>query len=148
MRRWEKWIDKGKGGFTKKGNLKRASYELVREWVSETWREFSPNLLAKSFEAAGLMLNPDGSEDDKMSSRLQAVVADRMNEVSFSEKEDNQGGIDSESDPDDDNESNQDDNNESNPDDELDTENVLDCDPEDMMDIYDSGDMIDMDIYD
>ena len=65
-RRWEKWMDEGKGGLTKKGNLKKASYEMVCEWVSETWREISTDLLAKSFEASGLMLSPDGSEDDKM----------------------------------------------------------------------------------
>ncbi|CAG8799761.1 29653_t:CDS:1, partial [Gigaspora margarita] len=84
-----------------------------------------------SFEAAGLTLNPDGSEDDKMTSRLQAILANRMNEVVFSEEEDNGP-------------SNQDDaDNESNPNDELDDEhddklygkNVSDDDPKDMMDI-------------
>ena len=128
-------MDEGEGGFTKKGNRKKASYELVSKWVSETWREVSPNLLAKSFEAAGLTLNPDGSKDDKMSSRLQAIVANRMDEVSFSEVEDNQDDVDNESNPDYDDE-------------ELDVENVPDFDPEDMMDIYNSGDMMDMDIYD
>ncbi|CAG8829703.1 909_t:CDS:1, partial [Dentiscutata erythropus] len=59
---------------TKNGNCKKASYEFVCEWVSKTWKEISPNILVRSFEAAGLMLNPDGSENDKMSQRLQAIV--------------------------------------------------------------------------
>lgn len=131
MRRQEKWMDEGEGGFTKKENRKKASYELVSEQVSKTWREISSDLLAKSFEAAGLILNPDGNEDDKMSSRFQAIVTDRMDEVSFSEEEDNES-------------SNQDLDNEPNPDnDELDVESVTDCDPEDLVG-YDSGDMMDL----
>ncbi|CAG8656476.1 12168_t:CDS:2 [Dentiscutata erythropus] len=118
--------DERKGKFTKKRNLKRASYELVYEWVFETWREISIDILNRSFEASGLTLNPDGSEDDKMTSRLQAIIANCLNEVCFSEEEDNES-------------SNQDDvNNKSNPDeldDELYDESVTDDDSEDMMDI-------------
>ena len=112
-------MDEGKGGLTKKGNLKKASYEMVCEWVSETWREISTDLLAKSFEASGLTLSPDGSEDDKMTSRLQAIIANRMNEVCFSEEDNepsNQDGIDSEP----------------NPDNEFDDKSMTDDDPEEM----------------
>ncbi|CAG8674133.1 7418_t:CDS:2, partial [Dentiscutata erythropus] len=117
----------GKGGFTKKGNRKRASYELVCEWVSETWREISTDLLARSFEAAGLTLNPNGSENDKMTGHLRAIIANHMNEVCFSVEEDNEL-------------SNQDDvDNESNPDDEfgdeLYSESATDDDSVDMMNI-------------
>ncbi|CAG8745510.1 13330_t:CDS:2, partial [Racocetra fulgida] len=91
---WEKWMDEEKGGFTKKENCKKASYELVCD----------TDLLARSFEASGLTLNPDGSEDDKMTSRLQAIIANRMNEVYFSMEEDNepanQDNVDNESNPD------------------------------------------------
>ncbi|CAG8798901.1 24757_t:CDS:2 [Dentiscutata erythropus] len=126
-RRWEKWMDEGKGGFTKKENRKKASYELVWEWVSETWREISTDLLARSFEAAGLMLNPNGSEDDKMTSYLRAIIANRINEVCFFEEENNES-------------SNQDSvDNESNLDDEFGDElyskSATDDDSEDMIDI-------------
>ncbi|CAG8627368.1 9882_t:CDS:1, partial [Ambispora leptoticha] len=77
QRRWEEWMDRGKVVLTKKGNHKKASYELVCEWVSETWKEISTNVLVKSFEATGLTLNPDNSENNKMSSRLQAIVENR-----------------------------------------------------------------------
>ncbi|CAG8810825.1 9283_t:CDS:2, partial [Dentiscutata erythropus] len=69
-----------KGGFTKKVNCKRALYELVCEWVSEMWREISTDLLARFFEAAGLTLNSNGSEDEKMTSHFQAIIANYMNE--------------------------------------------------------------------
>ncbi|CAG8647168.1 26117_t:CDS:1, partial [Gigaspora margarita] len=82
----------------------------------------------QSFEATGLILNPDGSEDDKMLSYLQAIVADRINEASFSKEKDNES-------------SNQDLDNEPNPNNnELDIESVMDCNSEDLVG-YDSGDM-------
>ncbi|CAG8709537.1 2440_t:CDS:2 [Dentiscutata erythropus] len=79
--KWEEWMDKGEKKYTKKGNLKKASYKLVYELVSETWREISSNLLIKSFEASGLVLNPDGSEDDMISGRLKAIVENCLNEL-------------------------------------------------------------------
>ncbi|CAG8739164.1 9232_t:CDS:2 [Dentiscutata erythropus] len=85
--RWEKWMDEGKGELTAKGNHKKASYEVVCEWVSETWREISSDILIRSFEASGLTLNPDSSEDFKMSSYLQAIIANCMDEVIFDEEE-------------------------------------------------------------
>ena len=44
-------------------------------------KEISKEVLIKSFVSTGLTLNPDGSEDNKMSHRLQAIVGDRMNEI-------------------------------------------------------------------
>ena len=44
-------------------------------------KEISKEVLIKSFVSTGLTLNPDGSEDNKMSHRLQAIVGDRMNEM-------------------------------------------------------------------
>ncbi|CAG8785957.1 28829_t:CDS:2, partial [Dentiscutata erythropus] len=76
--RWEEWIDKEKVVLTKNGNRKKASYELVSEWVSKTWKEISSNMLVRSFETTGLTLNPDGSEDHKMSDCLRAIVEDRL----------------------------------------------------------------------
>ncbi|CAG8663244.1 10030_t:CDS:2 [Dentiscutata erythropus] len=83
--RWEEWIDKGKVVFTKNGNCKKASYELVSKWVSKTWKEISSNVLVRLFKATGLTLNPDGSEDHKMSDRLRAIVEDRMTELNMNE---------------------------------------------------------------
>ena len=32
---WEEWLDTGRAEFTKSGNRKRASYELIANWVME-----------------------------------------------------------------------------------------------------------------
>ncbi|CAG8773808.1 16650_t:CDS:2, partial [Dentiscutata erythropus] len=64
--------------FTKSGNRKKASYELV----------CNQELLIKSFEASGLTLNPDGSEDTKMSNQLQAIVENRLDDVTIEELDD------------------------------------------------------------
>jgi len=37
-KRWEEWMEKGRKDFTKNGNRKKAPYELVCEWVSQTWK--------------------------------------------------------------------------------------------------------------
>lgn len=35
-KRWDEWMENGKKTYTKKGNQKKAPYELVCNWVSET----------------------------------------------------------------------------------------------------------------
>ena len=80
-KRWEEWMENGKKEFTAKGNRKKASYELVSEWVSQTWKEISKSILVKSFESTGLTLNPDGSEDHKVSHRLQAIIENRITDI-------------------------------------------------------------------
>ncbi|CAG8801200.1 983_t:CDS:1 [Dentiscutata erythropus] len=72
--RWKEWIDKGKVVLTKNENHKKALYELVSKWMSKIWKEISSNVLVRSFKATGLTLNPDGSEDYKMSDRLRAIL--------------------------------------------------------------------------
>ncbi|CAG8539661.1 4234_t:CDS:2 [Dentiscutata erythropus] len=124
--RWEHWIDEGKKVLTKNKNRKKASYELVCEWVSKTWKEISPNILVRSFEVAGLTLNPDGSENDKMSQRLQtivqAVAENQTNELNMNElldalpEDENESVIDVENQTD----------NEENTTDETDDENAID----------------------
>lgn len=97
-KKWDKWICDGEREFTKNGNRRKASYELVCRWVSEVWKEISPELLIKSFEASGLTLNPDGSEDNRMSSRLQAIVENRMDDDVLIEESSEEEPIANESD--------------------------------------------------
>ncbi|CAG8763014.1 13253_t:CDS:2, partial [Racocetra persica] len=61
--------------FTKRGNCKRVSYELISNWISEVWNNIDPNILVKSFEVTGLVLNFDSSENYKMSSHLQSIIS-------------------------------------------------------------------------
>ncbi|CAG8784534.1 7718_t:CDS:1, partial [Racocetra fulgida] len=63
-KRWVEWISNSEREYTKSGNHKKATYELICKWVSETWKEISQKLLIKLFEASGLTLNPDRSEND------------------------------------------------------------------------------------
>ncbi|CAG8658429.1 26031_t:CDS:2, partial [Dentiscutata erythropus] len=59
--------------------------------------EISKEVLIKSFESTRLTLNPDGSENNKISYRLQAIVRDRMNEIdelSSEERDKNMMNID------------------------------------------------------
>ena len=35
--KWETWLESGKAEFAKGGKRKRASYELIANWVYETW---------------------------------------------------------------------------------------------------------------
>ncbi|CAG8713071.1 4976_t:CDS:2 [Dentiscutata erythropus] len=53
--------------------------------VSEVWKEIGQDLLIKSFDVSGLTLNPNGSEDLKMSSRLQAIVKNRLEDAIIEE---------------------------------------------------------------
>ncbi|CAG8482699.1 2292_t:CDS:2 [Dentiscutata erythropus] len=59
----DEWMSEGEKEFTKSGKYKKVLYEL----------------------ASGLTLNPDGSENNKMSSRLQAIVENRIYDVILEE---------------------------------------------------------------
>ncbi|CAG8828129.1 15068_t:CDS:2, partial [Dentiscutata erythropus] len=95
-------------------------------WIDEGKKEISPNILVRSFEAARLTLNPDSSENDKMSQRLQAIVQavaeNRMNELNINElldalpEDENESMMDVENQTD----------NEKNTTDETDDENAMD----------------------
>ena len=37
--RWEEWLDNGEKEYTRNGNRKRASYEMVATWASDAWKE-------------------------------------------------------------------------------------------------------------
>ncbi|CAG8572353.1 19881_t:CDS:2 [Dentiscutata erythropus] len=82
-------IDEEKDELTARENHNKASYELVSEWVSQTWKEIGTNILTRSFEVARLTLNLDDSEDDKMSSYFQAIIANCKDKVTFDEEDQN-----------------------------------------------------------
>ncbi|CAG8775308.1 19772_t:CDS:2, partial [Dentiscutata erythropus] len=50
-------------------------------------RDIERNILVKSFEASGLTLDPNGSEDDKMSHHFKAIVENRLDELSIDDEE-------------------------------------------------------------
>ena len=53
---WEEWLDNGKEEFTKTGKRKRASYEMVAEWVHNAWEEVAMDeIIVRGFRENGYM---------------------------------------------------------------------------------------------
>ncbi|RWR99875.1 pogo transposable element with KRAB domain-like protein, partial [Dinothrombium tinctorium] len=51
------WAARGEQEFTAKGNRKRASYEEIVRWVTESWKEIDKELVKRSFMGCGLVSN-------------------------------------------------------------------------------------------
>jgi len=49
--------------FTKKGHIKRPAYNLIAQWVLDTWNNIDPTLIRKSFKCCGISNSRDGKED-------------------------------------------------------------------------------------
>ena len=74
--KWEDWIVNGEAEFTEKGNIKRASYQLVAEWVDDTWNKVDTDeLIIKGFRQCGY-IEYDG-ETSNLHSRLQETIKKR-----------------------------------------------------------------------
>ncbi len=54
---WETWMASENHSYTKNGNMKRASYEEVARWVSQAWREVSPDTIKSGFSQAEIISN-------------------------------------------------------------------------------------------
>ena len=58
---WEEWLDNGKEEFTKSGKRRRASYEMVAQWVHKAWRDDATDeIIVRDFSKLGTLefLNP------------------------------------------------------------------------------------------
>ena len=52
--KWEDWIENGDAEFTESGNRKRASYQLVAEWVDEIFKEVATDkVILRGFRECG-----------------------------------------------------------------------------------------------
>ena len=47
--KWEDWIENGEIEYTKIGKRKKASYQMICEWVAEVWKKISPEFIVKGF---------------------------------------------------------------------------------------------------
>ncbi|GFW70834.1 hypothetical protein TNCV_4148821 [Trichonephila clavipes] len=54
----------GEKSFTKGGQRRHASLEIVCEWVIKAWNEIKPDLIQKSFKKCSISNSLDGIEDD------------------------------------------------------------------------------------
>ena len=74
--KWEDWIVNGDAEFTEKGNIKRASYQLVAEWADDTWKKVATDeLIIKGFRKCSY-IEHDG-ETSNLHSRLQETIKKR-----------------------------------------------------------------------
>ena len=69
--KWQEWLRSGEQEFTKSGNRKSASYKMVAEWVDECWKATDNTLIAKSFNACGIVTPENG---ETLNSRLQLLI--------------------------------------------------------------------------
>ena len=52
--RWAEWIASGTEEFTKQGNRRRASYEMIGQWVFEIWKSVAkPAFIVSGFQQCG-----------------------------------------------------------------------------------------------
>lgn len=65
---WEQWMISGYHQFTKAGHIKRASYELVCQWISNAWAKVPISTILNGFRATGIHFYPDNNETDDVSS--------------------------------------------------------------------------------
>lgn len=56
---WEKWMINGYHEYTKKGNMKKASYEEVCKWIVESWNEITPECIKNGFSKGKLICYPE-----------------------------------------------------------------------------------------
>lgn len=52
--KWLEWLRSGDREYTRTGKRKRASYEVVAQWVSDAWKEVPQEPIRKSFTECGL----------------------------------------------------------------------------------------------
>ncbi|GFV23941.1 HTH CENPB-type domain-containing protein [Trichonephila clavipes] len=49
-REWNMWMLEGEKSFTKGGQMRHASLEIVYDWIIKPWNEIKPDLIQKSFK--------------------------------------------------------------------------------------------------
>jgi Fe-S cluster assembly scaffold protein SufB len=59
--KWIDWLRSGEKEVTKSGKRKRASYDLVADWVSQSWKELPEELIQRSFIECGSIVT-DGDQ--------------------------------------------------------------------------------------
>lgn len=63
-RRWEEWMVHGYKEYTKSGNLKRASYEEICRWISESWQDVPVSAIKNGFKKTSINFYGENNEPD------------------------------------------------------------------------------------
>jgi hypothetical protein len=77
--RWVSWLHAGVLEYTKTGKRKRASYNMVAQWVDESWKELSEELIRKTF--LDCSLSPNSKVPEDVHSNLKATIEHDSHEV-------------------------------------------------------------------
>ncbi|GFW64794.1 DDE-1 domain-containing protein [Trichonephila clavipes] len=78
---WNIWIQEGEKSFTKGGQMRHASLEIVCEWIIKAWNEIKPDLIQKSFKKCSISNSLDGTEDDYLF--MEGSNSDGENDTDF-----------------------------------------------------------------
>ena len=79
--------------YTKTGRRKRASYEMVANWVSKAWSKIQPELIISSFIGCGL-------SSERTNTKLNPNLRDLLDSQTMTYTEDPSGLTDDEDDED------------------------------------------------
>lgn len=52
---WEEWMRNGTHSFTKSGHMRKATYEEVAEWVSNSWKKVKSTIIVSGFTEANIV---------------------------------------------------------------------------------------------
>lgn len=90
---WENWMSEGIHTFTKRGNMRRASYIEVAEWVDKAWSSVKVTTVQSGFIKAGIIEKPDehkessDSEESDVNDELSDVLPENILELFNSDSE-------------------------------------------------------------
>ncbi|GFX46654.1 hypothetical protein TNCV_4038051 [Trichonephila clavipes] len=73
----------GEKSFTKGGQMRHASLEIVCEWIMKAWNEIKPDLIQKSFKKCSISNSLDGTEDGYLF--MEESNSDGENDTDFDE---------------------------------------------------------------
>ena len=64
--KYEEWFASGEKTYTAGGNMRAPAKILCLQWVKKAWYSVTTAVILKSFEACGIRVNTDGSQDDRI----------------------------------------------------------------------------------
>lgn len=95
--KWLKWLSEGEVQYTQQGKRKSASYEMIVEWISESWKEIPEDTIRQSFIVCGIVKTKEGNSYHL---RLDAVLSGcAIEEISDSNIEEECSGLTDEDSP-------------------------------------------------
>ena len=82
---WDDWFENTPHVYIKKGNIKRAGYGTVVDWVHNASESIDKAVITKSFEACGLSQK---RQINQLNSRLMDLMKNETHLMSFADDED------------------------------------------------------------